>query len=307
MRRLKVLDLIIIGAGPAGLTAAIYAGRSRLNTLILEKLSVGGRILMSETIENYPGFSMVTTQELIRRMEEQVRALDVKIEAAQVEGIDIKNKTVTADGKDYKAQALIIATGAKPRMLNCPGETRFTGKGVSYCATCDAPFFKEKHVAIVGGGNAVAEEAIYLARFARQVSIIHRRDELRASAILQEKLKENKKIKFILSSVVTEIKGAAKVESVSVKNVLTGEGKDLSCDGVFIYIGYDPDTEFLKGKLNLDENGFIISPEDMTTSAQGVFACGDCRKKTLYQVVTACADGAIAADSVYKYLASKGK
>lgn len=302
-----MLDLIIIGAGPAGLTAAIYAGRSRLNTLILEKLSVGGRILMSETIENYPGFSMVTTQELIRRMEEQVRALDVKIEAAQVEGIDIKNKTVTADGKDYKAQALIIATGAKPRMLNCPGETRFTGKGVSYCATCDAPFFKEKHVAIVGGGNAVAEEAIYLARFARQVSIIHRRDELRASAILQEKLKENKKIKFILSSVVTEIKGAAKVESVSVKNVLTGEGKDLSCDGVFIYIGYDPDTEFLKGKLNLDENGFIISPEDMTTSAQGVFACGDCRKKTLYQVVTACADGAIAADSVYKYLASKGK
>jgi len=302
-----VFDLIIIGAGPAGLTAALYAGRSRLNTLILEKLSVGGRILMSETIENYPGFFTVKTQELIRRMEEQVRALDVKIEAAQVEGVDIKNKTVIADGKDYKAQALIIATGAKPRMLNCPGETRFTGKGVSYCATCDAPFFKEKHVIIVGGGNAVAEEAIYLARFARQVSIIHRRDELRASAILQEKLKENKKINFVLSSVVTEIKGTAKVESVSIKNVLTGEGKDLSCDGVFIYIGYDPDTEFLKGKLGLDENGFIISPEDMTTSAQGVFACGDCRKKTLYQVVTACADGAIAADSAYKYLASKGK
>ncbi|MCX5710411.1 MAG: thioredoxin-disulfide reductase [Candidatus Omnitrophica bacterium] len=302
-----MFDLIIIGAGPAGLTAALYAGRSRLNTLILEKLSVGGRILMSEHIENYPGFSTVTTQELIRRMEEQVRALDVKIEVVQVEGIDIENKTVTADGKVYKAQALIIATGAKPRMLNCPGETRFTGKGVSYCATCDAPFFKEKHVAIVGGGNAVAEEAIYLARFARQVSIVHRRDELRASAILQEKLKENKKIKFVLSTVVTEIKGAAKVESISVKNVLTGEEKNLTCDGVFIYIGYDPDTEFLKGKLDLNESGFIISTEDMTTSGQGVFACGDCRKKTLYQVVTACADGAIAADSAYRYLASKGK
>jgi len=302
-----VFDLIIIGAGPAGLTAALYAGRSRLNTLILEKLSVGGRILMSEVIENYPGFSTVATQELIRRMEEQVRALDVKIEAAQVDSIDIKNKAVTTDGKDYKAQALIIATGAKPRMLNCPGETRFTGKGVSYCATCDAPFFKEKHVAIVGGGNAVAEEAIYLARFAKQVSIIHRRDELRASAILQEKLRENKKIKFVLSSVVTEIKGTSKVESVSIKNVLTAEENSLLCDGVFIYIGYDPDTGFLKGKLNLDENGFIISPEDMTTSEQGVFACGDCRKKTLYQVVTACADGAIAADSAYKYLASKGK
>jgi len=300
-------DLIIVGAGPAGLTAAIYAGRSRLNTLILEKMVVGGRILMSETIENYPGFASITTQELIRRMEEQVRALQIKIEVGQVTDIDMNNKIVIAEGNKYKAQALIIATGAKPRILDVPGEVRLTGKGVSYCAICDAPFFKEKHVVVVGGGNTVAEEAIYLARFAKKVTIVHRRNDLRATAILQEKLKSNPKIDFALNCVVTEISGVNKVESLRLKEVTTGEEKILACDGAFIYIGYDPDTEFLKNKLDLDEFRYIISPADMTTSAEGIFACGDCRKKSLYQVVTACSDGAVAADSAYKYIASKGK
>jgi thioredoxin reductase (NADPH) len=275
--------------------------------LVLEKMAVGGRILMSETIENYPGFATITTQELIQRMEEQVRALDVTIETGEVEDVDIINKTVIAEGNKFKAQALIIATGAKPRKLDISGEVRLTGKGVSYCAICDAPFYKEKHVVVVGGGNTVAEEAIYLTRFARQVTIIHRRPDLRASAILQEKLKINTKINFALNCVVTEIKGANKVEALKLKEVTTGEEKELACDGVFIYIGYDPDTGFLKNKLELDDAGYIISPPDMTTSADGVFACGDCRKKNLYQVVTACSDGATAADAVYKYIASKGK
>ena len=195
-------DVIIIGAGPAGLTAALYAGRSRLKTLVLEKMAVGGRILTSETIENYPGFMSITSHELMLKMEEQVKALDVQIKSGEALDLDCEAKTVKVDGTHCKAQAIILATGAKPRKLGAIGEDKFVGRGVSYCATCDAPFFKDKDVVVVGGGNTVAEEAIYLTRFAKSVSIIHRRNEMRASVILQEKLKENKKINFILSSVV---------------------------------------------------------------------------------------------------------
>ena len=198
-------DLIIIGAGPAGLTAALYAGRSRINTLILEKMVVGGRILMSENIENFPGFPKgISTHELIKRMEEQVRGLGVEILSEEVLELDNKLMAIKTDSKSYQVRSIIIATGAKPRRLGAPGEDKFTGRGVSYCATCDAPFFVDKSVAIVGGGNAVAEEALYLTRFAKSVTIIHRRQELRASAILQEKLKTNSKIHFLLNSVVAK-------------------------------------------------------------------------------------------------------
>ncbi|MDP2940830.1 MAG: thioredoxin-disulfide reductase [Candidatus Omnitrophota bacterium] len=299
-------DLVIIGAGPAGLTAALYAGRARLNTLVLEKSFAGGRILMSERIENFPGFAGgIPTRELISRMEEQVKELEVPVSLEEAAELDLQLKTVKTDNNTYSFGALIIASGARPRKLNIPGEDKFTGRGVSYCATCDAPLFREKNVAIVGGGNAVAEEALYLARFARSVSIVHRRDDLRASMILQERLKENKKINFILSSVAMEISGANRAESLKLKDVNTLKERDLPCDGVFIYIGYEPETEFLKNKLNLDEAGFIITNEDLSASVEGVFACGDCRKKTLYQVVNACGDGAVAADSAYKYLANK--
>lgn len=301
-------DLIIIGAGPAGLTAALYAGRSRLDTAVLEKMTVGGRILMTENIENFPGFfPEISTHELIKHMEEQVKGLDVRIEHEDVIEIDAKSKTVKTESKNYSAQSIIIATGARPRKLGVPGEDIFTGKGVSYCATCDAPFYRDKKVIIVGGGNAVAEEAIYLARFAKSVDIIHRRADLRASAILQERLKENKKISFILNSVVTEIKGSQKVEFVKIRDLNTNKEQEIPCDGVFIYIGYEPDTGFAKGKIKLDEAGFVITDENMATSEEGIFACGDCRKKGLYQVITACGDGAIAADSAYKYIAAKGK
>jgi len=296
-------DLIIIGAGPAGLTAALYAGRSRLDTILIEKVVPGGRILMSERIENYPGFpGGVLTAELISRMEQQVKELDVKIESNEVLDLDCINKTIITSTSFYSAKAIIIASGAAPRKLNVPGEEKYTGHGVSYCATCDGPFYKGKKVVLIGGGNAVAEEAMYLSRFASLVSIIHRRQDLRASAILQERLQQDKKINFILSSLVTEIKGEKKVQAVKIKDLLNNKEYDYACDGVFVYIGYVPETLFLKGKLQMDESGFIIVNELMATSVDGVFACGDCRKKSLYQVINACGDGAVAADSAYKYV-----
>jgi len=301
-------DLIIIGAGPAGLTAAIYAGRSRLNTLLIEKIAVGGLILTSETIENYPGFpKAIATFELMARMQEQVKELGVKIIIDEVLGLDCVNKMVQTAASSLQASAVIIASGSKPRKLNVPGEIEFTGRGVSYCATCDGPFFKDKKVVIIGGGNAVAEEAIYLSRFSSSVNLIHRRAELRASAILQERMRENKKIKFVLNSIATQIKGDKKVQAVTIRDLLTNKETDFNCDGVFIYVGYQPQTDFLKGKLNMDESGSIISDENMATSAQGIFACGDCRKKGLYQVISACGDGAVAADSAYKFIANRGK
>ncbi|MDD5692083.1 MAG: thioredoxin-disulfide reductase [Candidatus Omnitrophica bacterium] len=300
-------DLIIIGGGPAGLTAALYAGRSRMDTLLIEKMSLGGRILMSEMIENYPGFpGGILTSELISRMEKQVRELGVKIESEEVLELDCAKKTVKTSNGLSESRAIIIASGSRARKLNVPGEEKYTGRGVSYCATCDAPFYKEKKVVIVGGGNAVAEEAVYLSRFASSVNIVHRRQDLRASMILQEKMQQDKKINFILSSVITEIKGSQKVEAVRIKDLLSGKESDFNCDGVFIYIGYEPETVFLKGKVQMDESGFIICDEIMATSAEGIFACGDCRKKSLYQVINACGDGAVAADSAYKYIAAKG-
>jgi thioredoxin reductase (NADPH) len=305
---LATYDLVIIGAGPAGLTAALYAGRSRLNTLLIEKMAVGGRILLSELIENYPGFpGGISTQELMGRLEAQVRELGVIFASEEVAGLDCAAKTVSTSSGSHQARSIIVACGAKSRKLNIPGETEYTGRGVSYCATCDAPFFKEKRVVIVGGGNAVAEEAIYLSRFASSVTVIHRRSDLRASAILQERMQKNNKINFKLNSIVTQIKGAAKVGAVMVKDLLSNQENDFTCDGVFIYIGYQPDTEFLKNKLQMDEAGFILTDENMATQAQGIFACGDCRKKGLYQVVNACGDGAVAADSAYKYIASLEK
>jgi thioredoxin reductase (NADPH) len=301
-------DLVIIGGGPAGLTAALYAGRSRLDILLIEKMAVGGRILMSEIIENYPGFpGGISTTELMSRMEAQVKELGVKIVSEEVLDLDCVGKIIKTASGNYQARSIIIASGARPRKLNVPGEEKYTGRGVSYCATCDAPFFKEKKVVVVGGGNAVAEEAIYLSRFANSVSVIHRRSDLRASPILQERMQQNKKINFILNSVVTQIKGAAKVEAVVVKDLLSAKESDFSCDGVFIYIGYEPETVFLKNKLQIDEAGFIVTDENMATNSLGVFACGDCRKKNFYQVINACGDGAVAADSAYKFIASKEK
>lgn len=299
-------DLVIIGAGPAGLTAGLYAGRYRLNTIILEKVYPGGRILMTETIENFPGFvGGVSTKDLMSRLEEQVKELGVAVELTEVLELNCKSKTVKCEHKTYQAKAVIIATGGSPRKLGVPGEDGLLGKGVSYCATCDGPLYKDKRVVVIGGGNAAIEEALYLTRFAKSVNVLHRRDELRATKILQEKLKENKKINLILNSTITEISGTSRVEAIKIKNKENNQEEVLPCDGIFIYVGNEPNIAFIKNQFKTDEGGFLVTNEELSTSEEGIFACGDCRKKSLYQVITACSEGAIAADSAQRYLLNR--
>lgn len=302
-------DLIIIGAGPAGLAAGLYAGRYKLNTLILEKMAVGGQIILSSVIENFPGFpGGISTQELVDRFKKQVDELGVKIETEEVIEVvpSFKLKTpiynIKTKDKSYEARAVIIATGAGAKRLDVEGESRLIGRGVSYCGSCDGPLFRDKEVVVVGGGDRAIEEAIFLTNYAKKVSLIHRRESLRASKILEEKTRRNPKINFILDSIIEEIIGKDKVEAVKIKNVKTDSLTQVTCQGIFVFVGIIPNTAFLKSQLEMDENGFIITNENLKTSQGGIFACGDCRKKDLYQVITACGEGAQAAHSVLKYL-----
>lgn len=306
------LDVLIVGAGPAGLTAALYAGRSKLTTQIAERFAAGGQVLLTETIENFPGIYRMNSCEWVEMMKKQLTDLkDVELgEEARVEHIEaagglFKARLVSSiDGavSCLEARCVIIATGARPRKLGLSGEEALTGKGVSYCATCDGPLFRDKEVVLVGGGDTALEEALYLRKFARRVTILHRRDSLRATALLQERARADEKIRFMLEAVPVEIVGKKSVEAVRVRNVRTGQEEALSCDGVFIFVGFTPDTAFLKGLLDLNEAGYIITDESMMSSCTGVFAAGDCRARPLKQVVTACSDGAIAAYSVTKFL-----
>ena len=302
-------DLIIIGAGPAGLTAALYAGRYRLNTLILEKMAPGGQIILSSSIENFPGFpGGISTQELIDRFKRQVEELGINIETEEVLAISTSIKSgipifnIKTKGKSYETRGIIIATGAQSKRLGVKGEEKFIGRGVSYCAVCDGPLFRNKDVVVIGGGDRAMEEAIFLSGYAKTVYLVHRRAELRASKILVEKAKQIPKINFILGNIVQEIQGENKVEQVLLKNVSTNSQQEISCQGVFVFVGIRPNTAFLKNFLEMNEEGFIITDQDMQSSQAGIFACGDCRKKSLYQVITACGEGAVAADSVHKYL-----
>ncbi|MCU0652391.1 MAG: thioredoxin-disulfide reductase [Candidatus Omnitrophica bacterium] len=303
-------DLIIIGAGPAGLTAALYAGRFRLNTVVLEKINIGGQIVTSPTIDNFPGFpGGIATHELIEKMKHQVDDLGVVVmmEEAQeiiphVDAFGLNSYKIKVCDKFIETKAIIIATGAQPKKLGVEGENRLIGRGVSYCGTCDAPLFRNKEVVVVGGGDRAVEEAIFLTSYAKKVTIVHRRQEFRASKILEEKIKANHKINFILESVVEEITGQNRVEAIKIKNVKNNQLSNFACDGVFIFVGIRPNTEFIKNLLNTTEAGFIITQPDLRTSKAGIFACGDCLEKNLYQVVSACGEGATAADSAYKYL-----
>ncbi len=301
-------DLAVIGAGPAGLTAALYAGRFRLNTLILEKVSAGGQIILSSEIENYPGFpGGISTFELIERFKKQIHELGLTIDNSEVCQLQQNsgNFDIITKENSYQAQSVIIASGAKPRRLGVPGEERLTGRGVSYCGTCDGPLFRDKEIMLIGGGDRAVEEAIFLSGYASKVYLVHRRSEFRASAILIEKARNNPKIEPVLESVLEEISGESRVEKVSLKNTKTGAISQIPCSGVFIFVGIEPNTGFLKNILDTDEKGFIITDQQMLTSEKGVFACGDCRSKTLYQVITACAEGAVAADSAHKYLLNR--
>jgi len=299
-------DLVIIGGGPAGLTAGIYASRARLNVLLLEKAAPGGQVLVSDWIENYPGFPVGSSgYDLVTKMVEQAKRFGLNIETSEVLSLDLSEavKKIELNDKTITTLSIIIATGASPRKLGVPGEDMFIGKGVSFCATCDGPFFKDSIVAAVGGGDTAVQESIFLTKFAKKVYLIHRRDELRATKILQERAMENDKIEFVWDSVVTSIGGGlTNVEKISVKNVKTGEEKEIPVSGCFVWVGTFPNTSFLKDTLKVDENGFIIADHNMETSVPGVFAAGDVRNTPLRQVVTAVGDAAIAAVSAEHYI-----
>ncbi|MDD2752253.1 MAG: thioredoxin-disulfide reductase [Candidatus Omnitrophica bacterium] len=302
-------DLIIIGAGPAGLTAGLYAGRFRLKALILEKMTVGGQIILSSTIENYPGFpGSIATFELIEKISQQVKEVGINIENAEVleiipsKELPIPVYNIKTQDNSYQARSVIIASGAQSRRLGVEGEEKFIGRGVSYCGTCDGPLFKNKDIILVGGGDRAIEEALFLSSYARKVTVVHRRQQLRASKILEEKARLNQKINFLLDSVIEKIIGKDRVEEVQIKNVATGALSTVCCQGVFIFVGISPNTNFLRNLLQIDDSGFIITNQNSQTSLQGIFACGDCLKKSLYQVINACGEGAVAADSAHKYL-----
>jgi len=301
----KLYELVIIGAGPAGLTASIYAQRAKIDTLVLEKLSPGGQILLSERIENYPGFSeAISPQRLMEEMRKQAENLGMRLSLEEVSKIEVKDREkiiYTSSGKKYRTLSIIVASGAETSKLEVEGEKEFTGRGVSYCATCDAPFFKNKEVTVVGGGNAAVEEALYLTRFVKKVYLVHRRGMLRAEKILQERAFKNPKIRMVWKSVINQIYGKNYVEGVKLKNLETGKIEDLSCQGIFISVGLKPNTEFLQGLVKLDENGFVRTDENMQASIEGIFACGDVRKNMAKQVVVACGEGAQAALVAGKY------
>ncbi len=305
-----VYDVIIIGAGPAGLAAGIYASRARLNTLIIEKGKEGGQIKTTDEVANYPGsIENASGPSLIARMVEQADEFGAKRVIDEIKSVELEGKIKVLKGtnEDYQAKAVIIATGANPRPIGCPGEKELTGRGVSYCATCDAAFFEDMEVFVVGGGDSAVEEAMYLTKFARKVTIVHRRDELRAAKSIQEKAFKNPKMAFMWDSVITEVKGDGILESMIVKNVKTGEEKEIFADendgtfGVFVFIGYSPATKLFDGIIEM-ENGYIKTDDNMKTNVPGVFAAGDNRVKSLRQVVTASADGAIAAVQAEKYI-----
>jgi len=301
----EVYEVIIIGGGPGGLTAGLYTSRARLDTLLIEKGLFGGQMSTTELIENYPGFPQgVNGDELSRLMEEQSKKFGMETIAQEVVkvGLEGNMKVVQTYESTYRCKVLIISTGAEYRKLGVPGENEFAGKGVSYCATCDGAFFRDGRIVVVGGGDSALTEALFLTKFARELTIIHRRDALRGTKIYQERVLTHPKIKFLWNSIVQEIKGDSMVRSIIVKNVKTEEIKQVETEGAFLFVGVEPRTQFLTGIIEKDEGGYILTNEDCETSARGIFAVGDCRKKLLRQIATAVGDGATAAFGAEKFL-----
>ena len=306
----KVYDIIVLGAGPAGLAAASYAGRARMDTLLIEGTKDGGQIVITNEIENYPGsLEEESGPSLIARMTKQVEKIGADRVTDTIVDVELEGKVKHLKGNhgDYYAKAVVIATGASPRPIGCPGEKEFTGKGVSYCATCDANFFEDFEVYVVGGGDSAVEEAMYLTKFARKVTLVHRRDELRAAKSIQEKAFANPKMAFMWNTTIEEIKGDGVVTSMIVKDTKTGETREIEADeedgtfGIFVFVGFDPKSQLFEGKLEM-ENRYIVTDKYMHTSVPGVFAAGDVIVKHLRQVVTACGDGAVAATEAQHYV-----
>ena len=298
-------DTVILGGGPAGLSAAIYAGRGNIKTAVVDLTMFGGQPSNYLEIENYPGFPISGGYDLMEKFEEHADKFGIeKFPCQEIISVDLTSKTKTIESTDtvFKTKTVIIATGAQPMKLNIPGEKEFIGRGVSYCAVCDGAFYREKTVCVVGGGNSAVEEACYLTKFADKVYVIHRRDKLRADKIVQERAFKNPKVEFVWDTVPVEIKGSGNVETFVVKNVKTEQIFEIKTDGVFPYIGFTPNAELFDGQLNQTPQGFIETDVNMQTSVEGVYAAGDVRNTPLRQVITAAADGAVAACAAVKYL-----
>ena len=298
-------DVIIIGSGPAGFTAGIYTSRAKLKTLIISGSLPGGQLMTTSEVENYPGFpNGIFGPELMMNMRQQAERFATTIIDDEVLKVDFKKRPflISTHSETYEGRAILLCTGASPRKLGIDGEQEFGGRGVSYCATCDGPFFKGEEIAVIGGGDTAIEEATFLTKFGKAVKIIHRRDFLRASKILQEKAFENSKIQFVWNNVVTRISGNKKIESIDLKNLTTGKTQNLSVGGLFVAIGHEPNTSIFKDQLELDDKGYVVLKENTRTSVEGVFAAGDVHDYRYRQAVTAAGFGCMAALDVEKWL-----
>lgn len=298
-------DVAIIGAGPAGLSAAIYAARGGLKTVVFENALVGGQIVVTQDVENYPGFEeSVSGFDIADKMHKQAQKFDAEFKTEEVKAIALEGccKIIETDSATYRAKAVILATGAHPRKLQVPGEERLTGRGVSYCATCDGALYRDKTVAVIGGGDSAVEEALFLTRFAKKVYIVHRRDELRAVKIAQKRAFNNPKIDVIWNSVVQEVNGENAVESLTLFNRESEQASTIAVDGVFIYVGIIPNNRLIESRVDCDDQGFILTDETCHTNIPGIYAAGDIIHKVLRQVVTAVSDGAVAAFSAEKWI-----
>ncbi len=298
-------DVIVIGGGPGGYTAALYAARANLSVAILEKLSPGGQMGTTDVIDNYPGFPQgVNGFELAMQMKEGAERFGAQTQLAEVTQVELAGqvKTIHTSGGDYQARTVVLATGAHPRELGLPGERELRGRGVSYCATCDGMFYRGKTVVVVGGGNTAVSDVLYLSRLCEKVYLVHRRDALRASKVYLDPLQKAENVEFVWDSEVKQLLRDQAVTGVRVRNKKTGEERDIPCGGVFVAVGYLPNTELYRGQVELDEAGYVLADETTQTNLPGVFAVGDLRKKPLRQVVTAASDGAVAAHFIEEYL-----
>ncbi len=298
-------DLVIIGGGPAGLTAGLYAARAKLDAVLYEQLVPGGQILTTDWIENYPGFPEgLSGFDLVDRMKRQAERFGLQIENREVKSFDTSGKlmTIVTDQGAVETKSIIFASGATPRKIGVDGESELTGKGVSYCATCDGPFYRDQEVAVIGGGDTAVQEALFLTKFAGKVYLVHRRDKLRAVKILQERAEAEEKIELVWDTIPLKVLGSTAVEGLAVKNVKSGEESTLPIQGVFVFIGYSPNNNLLKGIVDMDDQGFVKTDGDMQTSIPGVFAAGDIRSKLLRQVSTAVGEGAAAAFAAERYI-----
>jgi thioredoxin reductase (NADPH) len=302
----KIHDLIIIGGGPAGLTAGIYATRGKLDTVLLERMNPGGLVASTELVENYPGYPEgIVGAELTKKMEEQATKFGlVTMPYNEVTSVDLKGKikSVKVDQQEYRSKAVIIASGTEPKKLNIPGEEKFKGRGVSYCATCDGAFFQGKDIAVIGAGSSGIQEGMFLTRFVNSITVVEFMPQMNAEKILQERAQKEPKFKFFLNHMVISINGENRVESITIKSREIGEVKTNPVGGVFVYVGWNPMTHFLKGQVDLDKWGYIIASEDTKTSTPGVFVAGDVRQKELRQITTATADGTVAAFMAERYV-----